>query len=163
MVPAVRDWAIGVPKPLTLVEPATRTGLERLGRVQRVTNSWERVYSQGRWERVYIQGKRVCLGFASSARPILGSIPHLMAVPFNLPLGTLVLHEETHKWISDRAAKVGVAFSTYVLTTQVSLLEQCKHSVGILQLGSCLPGVFCQSPVFSNKEDPGWSGLQAPR
>ena len=87
MVPAVRDWAIGVPKPLTLVEPATRTGLERLGRVQRVTNSWERVYSQGRWERVYIQGKRVCLGFASSARPILGSIPHLMAVPYNLPRG----------------------------------------------------------------------------
>ena len=40
MVPAVRDWAIGVPKPFTLVEPATRAGLERLGGVERVTNSW---------------------------------------------------------------------------------------------------------------------------
>ena len=72
-------------------------------------------------------------------------------------MGKLVSHKRTKNWISDRAAKVGVAFSTYVLTTQVSLLEQCKHSVGILQLGSCLPGVFCQSPVFSNKEDPSWS------
>ena len=67
-------------------------------------------------------------------------------------MGTLVLHEGTQHWISDRAVKVGVAFSTYALTTQVSLLEQCKHSAGILQLGSCLPGVFCQSPIFSNKE-----------
>ena len=41
MVLAVRNWAFGVPRPLGLVEPATRTGVRRLGGVERVTNPWE--------------------------------------------------------------------------------------------------------------------------
>ena len=48
MVLAVWDWAFGVPKPLTLVEPVTPTGVGRFGGVGRVTNPWERIYNQGR-------------------------------------------------------------------------------------------------------------------
>ena len=48
MVLAVQDGEFGVPRPLALVEPATCTGMRRLGGVERITNPWERVYNQGR-------------------------------------------------------------------------------------------------------------------
>ena len=72
---------------------------------------------------------------------------------------TLVVHERIPNWTSDRSVKV--AFSTYVLTTQVSLLEQCKHSVGILQLWSCpvVPYVILPTlgiPIQSHEVWPGF-------
>ena len=110
MVLAVRNWAFGVPRPLGLVEPATRTGVRRLGGVERVTNPWERVYNQGRglvwvwwrlggvervtnpWERVYNQGRGSVWGLQAPSRGF-GSRSNKVFIYLNIPTlsrGTVV-------------------------------------------------------------------------
>ena len=102
MVLAVRNWAFGVPRPLGLVEPATRTGVRRLGGVERVTNPWETCTGTRRlggvervtnpWERVYNQGRGSGWGLQAPSRGF-GSRSNKVFIYLNIPTlsrGTVV-------------------------------------------------------------------------